>query len=194
MRCRPRRERGEVRRARGGQRTGAAFDGEGFFETLWVDNTFPVLASRTVTVSPASPESDGFTVLVIMTRSMPLWICCDQPPISWSKRTGIASIRWVRPVLVTPFSALAFLSMALASVIMSGSTPHRSKPHSVPSRPTPVWTSSRMNSSPCSLSHSLSGCSDRGRTTLQVADLVSHRPERVLDLGQESADLDEPPS
>src|SRR5438552_1903300 len=54
--------------------TGAAFEGEGFFETLWVDNTFPVLASRTVTVSPASPKSDGFTVLVIMTRSMPLWM------------------------------------------------------------------------------------------------------------------------
>ena len=54
--------------------TGAASEGEGFFETLWVDNTFPVLASRTVTVSPASPKSDGLTVLVIMTRSMPLWM------------------------------------------------------------------------------------------------------------------------
>src|SRR5207253_7637107 len=54
--------------------TGAALEGEGFRETLWVERTFPLLASRTVTVSPGSPKSAGLTVLVISTRSILLWM------------------------------------------------------------------------------------------------------------------------
>src|SRR6185295_3205571 len=54
--------------------TGAALAGDGFNETLCVDSTFPVLASNTVTESPACAISSGLTVLVTRTRSMPLCI------------------------------------------------------------------------------------------------------------------------
>ena len=48
--------------------TGAAPEGEGLRETLWVEETFQLLASMTVTVSPGSFRS-GLTVLVMMIRS-----------------------------------------------------------------------------------------------------------------------------
>ena len=52
--------------------TGAALEGDGFDDTLCVDSTAPVLASNSVTVSPACAILSGLTVLVMTTRSMPL--------------------------------------------------------------------------------------------------------------------------
>src|SRR5712692_1156585 len=52
--------------------TGASPEGEALRDTLWVDSTFPVLASSTVTVSPGSPRSEGRTVLVMIDLSMPV--------------------------------------------------------------------------------------------------------------------------
>src|SRR3990172_12044950 len=53
--------------------TGASPEGEGLRDTLWVESIFLLLASSMVTVSPGSPRSDGRTVLVMMSRSIPVW-------------------------------------------------------------------------------------------------------------------------
>ena len=53
-------------------------------------------------------------------RSSPLRTCCAQADSSWSKRSGIASIRWVRPVLTTPRSSRARRSMHVARCASAG--------------------------------------------------------------------------
>ena len=51
--------------------------------------------------------------------------CADHAPNSWAKLSGIASIRWVRPVLTDLPSPLARLSIALRRCARAGSSARR---------------------------------------------------------------------
>ncbi|MNN70624.1 hypothetical protein D3C81_1864920 [compost metagenome] len=49
-------------------------------------------------------------------------ICAAQPPNTWLMRTGMASIRWVRPVLMNGCTCSALASITLTRWFSAGSS------------------------------------------------------------------------
>ena len=79
------------------------------------------LGARSARCRPPCRRSRGRTARASRRRtSRGAWsICATQPPISWPSVIGVASCRWVRPILTTSANASAFA----ASVSRRRSTP-----------------------------------------------------------------------
>ena len=66
-----------------------------------------------------SSASRGYTA---SSRSIPLRTWAAQPPNSWPRVTGVASIRWVRPAFTTRANSVALASSASASSASAGTS------------------------------------------------------------------------
>ena len=85
-----------------------------------------------IAVPPSGSRRSRFRLSSI--RSWADVSCDDQAPNSWAKVSGMASIRWVRPVLTTFFSPRALRSMVLRRCLIAGSR----------SSATASWAETRM--------------------------------------------------
>ena len=72
-----------------------------------------------VAVPPSATSASSS--MACCTRRMPCRICAAYPPNSWPRRTGVASIRWVRPLLSTSSNASALSEKASCSRSRAGS-------------------------------------------------------------------------